>query len=209
MSQHTSEEWFEDIQVEGQKLSHVSKFWRADFTVSLHEVENLWPSWSLEEKESFAFAFSKRPELNDEDEKLLTYIIVNGEPRIWCDIALLATRSRDRGQAIDFLVARVKEGSGTLANYYQALGKLEDPRTISVLKEAFAQHTETVRVCSLQHPSTYRFAFLDYLACCAALLLITRDSQYRHILLEMSHHQNTTVRKLARVVAAQSGIIVA
>ena len=57
ISQHTSDQWFEDIEVEGQKLSHVSKFWRTDFAVSLREVENFWPLWSPEDRDSFALPF--------------------------------------------------------------------------------------------------------------------------------------------------------
>jgi len=208
MSEHSRpEEWFEDIEIEGHRLSHVSKFWRPGFTISPQSVADRWSSWDFEEKDWFAFAFSKRQELNDQDEEVLTYIIVNGEPRIWRNIALLTTRSRDRRQAVDFLLARVKEGNAPLANYYQALEKLREPDTVPVLKEAFVKHTQKVQAAlPLLSSVIYKPIFLDYLSCCAALFLTTEEEGYRDVLRDMSRHQDTVVSKLAHMVATQSGI---
>jgi hypothetical protein len=58
MRMEINQEWFEDITIVGQELSHVSKFWRRDLAAPLEFLGTQWPSWTIQEKVTFAAAFS-------------------------------------------------------------------------------------------------------------------------------------------------------
>src|SRR6267154_3592709 len=128
------DDWFETAEIGGRR-SYYSKFSRSDFTISLTFLEGQWPSWSTEQRARFAgaFGFLQKLQLSDNDQNLLDFLMKNGEPQVWRAIALVVARHRDRRQALNFLVTRVREGARPLANYYQALEKISARECVSVL----------------------------------------------------------------------------
>ena len=206
MTMDTSEEWFEAVQCEGRLIPSVSKFSRKDFVVPAEVVETRWFSWTREERGKFASAFSQRLDMDDNDERLLDFLMENGETPIWRSIALAVARHRNRSRALGFLSARIAEGITPVANFYQALGMLLASECVPVLQAALSRHRHEVD----KHPSIEawqdRFTYLDYLSCSAALFLITRQEEYRDNLKKMMQHPDQIVSQLAHTVAATSGL---
>jgi len=200
------EEWFETVQVGEKRLRHMSKFLRKDFVVAKDHLEEQWPVWTREQRLKFAGAFSARAELNDDDQRVLDFLMDNGDPEIWCTIALSVARHRDRNRATEFLLKRVKEDGGPLSNYYQALGMLPTQECVPVLKAALLNHRREVEL----HPSLQswgdRFFYLDYLSCSATLFKITGLEEYRANIEGMLLHPDEAIRKMIRMVASSSNI---
>jgi hypothetical protein len=200
------EEWFETV-VAGEKvLRHMSKFLRSDFVVSREFLEAQWHAWNPEEKLKFSGAFSARAELKDEDQRVLDFLMDNGDSEIWCTIALSVARHRDRNRAIEFLLRRVNEDQGPHANYYQALAMLRSLESVPILQVALLQHRRQVEL----HPSLEtwgdRFFYLDYLSCSATLFKITGMQEYRSNIEAMLEHPDQAIRKMVRMIASSTDI---
>jgi hypothetical protein len=202
------QEWFETIQIGDRHLRHVSKFIRKDFSVPKEILEERWRTWNWEDRLKFAGAFSARAELGDNDQRLLDFLMDNGNPEIWSTIALSVARHHDHNRALSFLLARVKEAAGPLANYYQALEMLADPACVPGLRTALQEHRRQVALHPVLQSWSDRFFYLDYLSCSATLLKITGQAEYRANLEEMSQHSDESIRKMVRMVASSSNIVV-
>jgi len=200
------EEWFEPVQIGDRRFRHVSKFFRKDFVVSREFVEGQWHAWTREQRLKFAGAFAARAELNDDDQGVLDFLMDKGYPEVWCTIALSVARHRDPSRATDFLLKRVKEDSGPLSNYYQALEMVQTQECVPVLRAALLKHRQQVEL----HPSLQswgdRFFYLDYLSCSATLFKITGQEEYRINIQGMLQHPNEVIRNMARMVATSSNI---
>lgn len=196
------EQWFETVEIGGKRIPHVSKFLRSDFTVSIEFVEARWSVWTSKQKLEFAGALAAKGEPKVEDEKLVDFLIENGNCQIWSTIALLVAKRRDHRRALMFLEKCVKEGQKPLANYYQALEMLGAPECVPYLKEAMSKH----KVETEQHPALEswgdRFVYLDYLSCSATLFKFTDEEEYRSNIRRMLGHPDETVRKMARMIAS-------
>jgi len=202
-------DWFERYEVEGGQVRRVSKFTRQDFTVPVETVEEEWPSWTPAYKARFAsaFALSRRVALNDNDRRLLDFLVKNGEPTIWRMLAFSVVRNLERDRALHFLLERVAEGTGPLANYYQALGRLLASECVPILDEALSRHHREVKA----HPALQcwddRFIYLDYLSCCATLFKITGEEKYRANLKLIMRHPDAVIQNMVQTVATASGVI--
>jgi hypothetical protein len=206
MRMDPSEEWFESVWQEGRRIPHVSKFTRKDFVVSVEVVKARWFSWTSEEKGKFASAFSQRLEMDDNDQRVLDFLMDNGEQAVWRAIALAVTRHRNRSRAISFLSARIAEGMRPIANFYQALGMLSAAECAPILQEALSRHQQEIEAHSSISAWQDRFIYLDYLSCCATLFLITQQEGYKDNLEKMLQHSDRIVRQLAHTVATTSGL---
>jgi hypothetical protein len=203
-----SEEWFETSTIEGRDVRHVSKFLRPGFKVSVGLVASLWGSWSLDQRRSFAVAFSARAELDDADQKLLDFLMEADDSSVWRAIAILVTKHRDHDRAVSFLMRRVADGEKPLSNYYQALGMMAPTECFPILSEALSRHRKEVDLRASLHDWGDRFIYLDYLSCSAVLFKITGLEEYNANLKEMLKHPDETIRNMVRVVADSTGISV-
>jgi hypothetical protein len=200
------EEWYETIEIQGRLIQRVPKVLRKDAVVSSEIIGALWPSLTPRERVEFAGAFSRKPELNDCDQSVIDFLMQKGEPRIWRTIALLIARYHDRARAVDFLLARIKEGVRPLANYYQAIGLLSAWESVPVLRNAFSRHREEVALRPTLEIWSNRFIYLDYLSCAATLLTITGQEEYRADLSKMQSHPDEVVRRMIRTVATACNV---
>src|SRR5260370_12867727 len=116
-------EWYKDAEIPGIGIRRISKFSRKEFTVDFTYIESRWASWTQEERVRFAAAFARSPKniMDDNRRRIITFLMERGDPPIWRKIALFVAKHIERDRAVGFLVARVREGCGPLANYYQAL----------------------------------------------------------------------------------------
>ncbi|MGA7634060.1 MAG: hypothetical protein WCB11_25120 [Terriglobales bacterium] len=202
------EEWFETVQVGEKRIPHVSKFLRKDFTVSRESIEERWSLWTHKEKLRFVAAFSAKGQLNDADQRLLDFLMENGDWQISNAIALSVVNHRDRNRAVTFLLQMLKEERKPLANYYQALEILRAAECVPDLKAAFLKHRAEID----QHPTLEtwgdRFIYLDYLSCSATLFTVTGEEEYRSNLIRMLEHPDEAIKKMTRMVASTSGIAI-
>ena len=199
-------EWYEAANVGGTPLQHVSKFLRADFSISVEEIRSRWQSWNSDQQLEFAGAFAAKGDLTDKDVGVLDFLMERGDNRVWSAIALLIALHPDRKRALEFLVARINEEIGPLANYYQALEKIGDVRCVSVLKRVLLHHYEQTKLISAPLSRENRFVYLDYLSCAAALFILTGGHHYKEMITEMESHSDEEIRKIAHLVARSSGV---
>jgi hypothetical protein len=203
-------EWYEDTDIPGIGIRSISKFSHKEFTVDFTYIESRWASWTQEERVRFAAAFARSPKniMDDNRRRIITFLMERGDTRIWRKIALLVAHYLDRKPAINFLIARVNEGSGPLANYYQALETLSASECVPQLTSALQKHRAQVE----QRPSLdiweNRFVYLDYIACSATLFKLTGEERYRSNLKAMLEHGDEPVRQMARAAVTSSGIAV-
>jgi hypothetical protein len=206
MTREDNEQWFETVELGGKRTPHVSKFLRKDFTVSREFVEQRWNLWTHTERLRFAGAFSAKGQVNDADQKLLDFLMENGDSEIWGTIALAVAKHRNLNKAAVFLLQRVREGQKPLANYYQALGILRASECVPDLKEALSKHQVEVD----QHPVLQswgdRFIYLDYLSCSATLFTLTGEQEYKLNLKRMLEHRDESIRKMTQMIASTRGI---
>ncbi len=200
----TTPRWFETVDFPGGRIRHASKFLRPEFTVSVEEIRGYWPSWNAKQRLEFAGAFAARGEFHNEDQNILGFLMREGEHQIWKAIALSVVYYKNRDLALKFLLARIAERIGPLANYYQAVEKFGDPRAIEILKEALIVHYEQVRSRPRLQSWEDRFIYLDYLSCAAALFSLTRNQEYLVDIEEMQQHADPEVRDMARLIADSS-----
>src|SRR5258708_792591 len=213
-------QWFEDnVERDGFRYPRLSKFAQPEFSVSLTFLMTHWRGWSRKQKGTFASAFAFRPKLGPGDRELLDFLMDDGGAEAWSMIALLVAREYpDRDRALEFLLARVNERAPLLArrlrfskaNYYQALAVSGRTECVEELKNCLAKHRQYVRA----HPSLHwwkmwrdTIIYLDYVSCCAALLRLTGEEEYRTNLKAMLGHHNTPVRQMVPGVATASGLI--
>ncbi|PYX48051.1 MAG: hypothetical protein DMG79_12770, partial [Acidobacteria bacterium] len=191
-------------------IRRVSKFSRTGFSVGIAVVEAQWPFWTQEQRAQFAgaFAFSSSSEIDENDRRIIDFLIERGNPRIWRKIALLVATNIDRKRAIDFLLAKIDEGSGSLANYYQALDTLSAMECVPRLTDALRKHRAQVDLRPSLDLWENRFIYLDYIACSAALFKLTGDERYRKNLQAMLEDRDEPIRQMARAVAMSSRIAV-
>ena len=198
--------WLEAVAVPGG-TAQVSKFLNTSFYVSAAYVRNVWSDWSAVERLTFAAAFAARPQLNDQDQQILDFIIDEGDASIWNALALLVAQHQSQPTALNFLLRRVSEGvEGNLANYYQALTKIRSPECVPILRKALLRHRQEMDSRPTLTSWDDRFVYLNYLACSAALSVITGKVEYRHNLTELLQHSDESVRKMVRMVASTQGV---
>src|SRR3954469_19896545 len=200
--------WFDEVDMGHGRIRRISKFARKDFDVGTDTIQQRWPSWTADEKVEFAgaFAFSRRANLNGNDRRLLNFLIENGEPRIWRMLALPVVWNLEYTSALTFLLARIREYESPLANYYQALGKLGGNESIPTLEEALLKHRRQIDSLPRSQQHGERFLFLDFLACSAALLVLTGEEKYEINIRQLAKNSTEKVRQLAEVVLAASRV---
>jgi len=202
--------WYENIEIAGIGIRRVSKFSRKEFTVELADIESHWLSWTEEERNHFAAAFACSPQdrADDKRQRIVVFLMERGDPAIWRKIALLIAKYINCDRAVEFLLARVREGVPPLANYYQALANLQAPECVPTLVESLSKHRAEVE----KHPSLQtwgdRFLYLDFIANSATLFKITGKDEFRSNLKEMLEHPDKTVRQMVHTVAQVSDVTV-
>lgn len=202
--------WYVDIEIAGIGDRRVSRFSRKEFTVDLADIESHWLSWTEEEHNHFAAALACSPQdqADDNRRRIVDFLIGRGDPAIWRKIAFLIAKYIDRNRAVEFLLARVREGIAPLANYYQALAILRVPECVPTLVESLSKHRAEVEKHLFLQSWGERFLYLDFIACSATLLTITGKDEFRSNLKEMLEHPHKTIRQMVHTVAQVNGITI-
>jgi hypothetical protein len=199
-------EWLRVYSVGAEQLHYESKFVQDKLQVSLASIESRWDSFSEEEKSDFLMAFQSKYPLTGEDEGILEFLTKVKDEDVWSTIALPLTRmsSSKHDRVLSFLIERIQHRGTHRANYYQALATLKNRMAVPALKAAFEEERISV---SLDKPlGTFRdiFAYVDYLACCAALYKLDGSEQFKQAIDDMKSHPDAAVRIQAETALRSS-----
>jgi hypothetical protein len=196
-------EWYEQREIGGKRLL-VSKFLRRDFIMGCDFVKDRWPSWTPDQRFDFVRAFSlgRQIELSENDRCIINFLMESGESRIWRLIALSVAHHDDRSRALDFLLARIKQDSGHLSNYYQAvaIGEFFSPECLQVLKINLVRHEQEIDQHPVLKASDDWLVYQDYLSCCASLFRGTGENTYLENIRRLLKHPDASVKEMVRTL---------
>lgn len=193
-------EWERIYQSDQWGRIHESKFLVDGIQVSAESIVARWPELSEAEKLEFASAFSVKPKVTPEDERILDFLMGVEEPHIWGTIAALLPRHSNRDHVLEFLLARVREESPMKPNYYQSLEELNDRRAVPVLRANF-EHFESK--LQAQGKLQTEDEYLDYLCCSRTLWVIDGSKEYQDSIRRQAESPDEKVRFWAERILRQ------
>lgn len=191
-------EWMRvyECQYESQKgMHHESKFLTDRIRVSADSIIGRWSELSFEEKNEFANAFAVKPEVTPEDERILNFLMEQGDFYIWMGIAPLLPSHRDRDRALAFLEERVRQRHADKANFFQALELMGDKRAIPALRAAYDAYKAELATPNGPPKS---FDYFDYLACCRALWILESSAEYKDAIQALVQNGDPRISASAR-----------
>jgi len=192
----TESEWTR-VYKDGDATLRDSKFFRDGLEVNAESIKGWWPSLSLHQRLDFAHAFSVKPKVTPEDERILDFLMEEGEPYIWRTIAILLPRHRDRERVLAFLLERIREEGEYKANFFQALRLMGDNRAIPALRAAFDDYRKKFRVGT---GAPVKFVYFSYLSCCEALWALEGSTEYKDAIEEFLKSDDKDVRSFAELM---------
>jgi hypothetical protein len=170
-----------------------SKFLADGLQVPADRVADEWPSFSVDERHEFALAFGCKGSYTTEDEKILDLLMLRGDETVWTNIALALARHANREIVLSFLLQRIQDRQGAVANYFQALEEINDKSVIPALQLEYQSARERVL-----NGTSSESECLAFLALCRALWKLSGESTFEQVIRELSSHPLELVRKRAR-----------
>jgi hypothetical protein len=173
-----------------------SKFSTDDLWVAYDELKRMWSQWDEKERLDFAQAFSAKTSFSDQDCKILEFLVKSGSDIVASAVAIELATCPHTTVAFDLIVTRLRNSKNVLrSNFFQALGRLADQRAVAVLEE----FRESTAIESASEPNATG-AIIDYLSCCTALALLTRNPAYKQYVEAYLKDNREVVRFAARVM---------
>jgi hypothetical protein len=177
----------------GDRLTE-SKFDTDDTSISLDEITKMWPTLDQSEKVSFVGAFKHKPQFSSEDEKILEFVMKNGNEILWVNLGQCLTYHSNKKLILDFLSQRMRSDFRPRANFCQALGALGDQSAIPVLVEEYQNDQAAINAAGA---AADRFVLMDFLACCAALRSLGAPGDYAADIRQYLNHSDQGIRRSA------------
>lgn len=173
-----------------------SRFNMDGLSVTCDELQRMWSQWDERERLDFAQAFSEKANFSDDDRKSLEFLMTIGSDIVASAIAIEYAACPSKTAAFDLIVARLRNSKNVpRSNFFQALGRLADPRGVAVLEEL----RESLAAEITGEPTAID-TVIDYLSCCTALVLLTGDSAYKRYLEAYLQDDREVVRYAARIM---------
>jgi hypothetical protein len=170
--------WSRTYQAGENFYASESKFEADGLSVSVEELSSAWDSWNESEKLSFVNAYRSKTQFVESDEKILEFLMAQGDEPVWSTIASsLALHHSNKKMVLDFLLERLKSGSEPKSNFIQALYVLGDVAALPSLHQLHDRLSE--RVKSGSHGQADHWAVNDFLTCCKALAYLEGAERYR------------------------------
>lgn len=156
----------------------------------------MWSLWDEDERLDFAQAFSAKTRFSDDDSNTLEFLMKSGSDIVASAIAIDLATCAHCTVAFDLIVARLRNAKNVpRSNFFQALGKLADQRGVVALEEI----RESLAVEVASEPTT-TVVIIDYLSCCTALALLTKNSAYKQHVEAYLNDKREVVRFAARTM---------
>jgi hypothetical protein len=184
--------WSREYQEGARTFIFVSKFAKEGLQVAAAVVRDGWASWDAAKQLDFANAFILKPALTDEDHAILKFLMEAGSPVICATIAFLLPRYADRAAALEFLLDRAGSEQQYPGSYFQALGRIGDPRAVPVLRRRYERYRQTLPPFE-KHGLHSELA--TYQQCCHALWKLERSAEYSDALKELLTHPDENIRR--------------
>lgn len=198
-------EWATIFEMDSGVMLTRSRFLEDEFAVPARRIIVSWKLMSEKSQIEFLRAFHVRPNLHEEDERILDFLMGVDDPKVWIMISLLMPKYRDRNRALEFLLETVKGNSEALANCYHALGSMDDSRAVPVLRAKFNGYSAQFDREGI-HMATA--ILIDYAYCCAALRRLEpqKHEEYTAALRALSHVPDRRVTaQTARILESLGG----
>jgi hypothetical protein len=172
-----------------------SKFTTDGLSIEPDELKRMWSQWDARTRLDFAQAFSAKASFSKEDCNIVEFLAAHGSDVVASAVAVQFA-SCSGSKVFDMLAARIRNARDIpRSNFFRALGQLGDPRGVTVLDECRETlHNEIgASQASLD-------GIIDYLSCCAALALLTKDPSYSREVEAYLKHERDVIRFAARAI---------
>jgi hypothetical protein len=191
--------WFR-VRRSRNSVQYESKFLTGEASISLKELEAEWLIWSPNEKLEFVRAFSVKPKLSLDDERITRILLQDSDERVLSVCASLAARHSDKAFAVDFLARELlRNSTEPRANFIQRLRELGGTKPIAALQEFYERCREKIE----KEPTPAdQLLVLDLLDCCEALAYLKRDKSYLEDVAVFSTSEDPTVAAVASEILA-------
>jgi hypothetical protein len=152
-----------------------AKFLENGLGLTADEFEKMWAGLPLQEKLDLCAAYSAKPTISAEDERVLNIVMEKGDDVTWNNIVSTLTRHGDKERVTAFVRTRIEKQSPPLANFYQAVETLGDAQAIHQLQEKYQSYLDS----GVTPETKDRVSGIDYLTCCRTLWKLTGSSEYK------------------------------
>jgi hypothetical protein len=124
---------------DGMHSSFHSKLLDGDATITVSELQELWPNWNEEERWDFCRSFACGAQLAEQTE-LIRYLIEHADLRLRSQLALCISVFLPSCEAMPTLKEWCQAAAaGERANYYQALAHTKDPEVLPFLQKCLSR----------------------------------------------------------------------
>jgi hypothetical protein len=188
--------WFKVFEMQPSVQARVSKFMTREADIRETELKEEWVSWRESERLTFAQAFSAKPEITQEDERILEFMMHSTDERVWASVASCLTRHSNKEMVLSFLTERLRSGAESKANFLQALSMLGDREAIPAVK---ALHDRLAADIRREGAEANEWLILDFVVSCSALNKLEGTTAYRDEIEPFLSHPSEHVRKSSKI----------
>ena len=188
--------WSRIFEVAPNSYAYESKLKDGETVVSAEELRADWLAWSAAQRLEFAQAFQQRQRLTPEDERILEFLMSNGDDRIWSTIALVLVHHSNRRLVVEFLVEKLLSTAEPRANLIQALYVIGDRSTLPVLRQ---MHDRLSREVSSDERTDDAMKIVDFLTACKALAYLEKSARYESQIRSFLAHPDEIIRIQAQL----------
>jgi hypothetical protein len=179
--------WYKVYSSPAHPRIYESKFACGEARITLLELLPQWEGWNAGERVQFAQAFGQKGTLNGEDERILEFLMGQGDGRIASVIARLSTKYPDRIKALSFLSHWIEAFPENRTNFVQALSVLT-PESEPMLSRIYHQSEAKISCNPHDHE-----AIIDLLYSSVGLFKLLRQQEYREKITRFLKHPNSSV----------------
>ena len=186
------EEWYRVYSSATYPRIYESKFATGEASITVAELQSRWQGWNEGEQVQFAQAFSRKPTLSGEDERVLDFLMEQHGEMVSSSIATLVARHPDKKRAARFVTDCLRAYPKTRGNFLLALANLAAPETASDLLSVYQECSQKIE----ENVDDYE-SVVDLLYCSAALYRTTKEAKYQDLITSYLHNPNDRVRPQA------------
>ncbi len=187
--------WSRTYQIGAHEV-YESKFTTGTAFISFRELSKEWATWTEQERLRFVLAFRAKSQLYPEDEKIIEFLLSQGDQHIWVNLAICLTRHSNKEMAFQFLLQQAKSAERDRRSFFHALALLGDKRALPTLRSFYLKNLKHVQDANAQLDDDAR----DFLMSCVALWKLTGEEDYLVQLGLLRSHPSLDIRKQATLL---------
>lgn len=196
-------EWLREFKTGQKSIFSESKFISEGLQLSADEFHAKWSQMSPGERIDFAQAYAAKPDITNEDEKILELLLDEGDDLICGALAQPMLRISQKERATQLMIARLRSGSDYPENYIQALGLAKATEAVPAILPYYRQYREAVEIEKTtgvpEDLICGPIPYSRYIWCCEALWRITGAQEYANNIRGFLTHSHEQVRRWAEM----------